>query len=1055
MAADNLYAGLQDPDCAALQVGGVAYTLTAYAAPVPGDMTIERGGLSVRAQLYAIQEQGQPTMLFDDTVATAAASHVLECVRCVHVADRYFVVYWLDRDISAGTYVLESRYIDVQTFDSAISWTAMSDITPDDAGLFDVKQIENPTSTSEYMLTWATSTSQCVVRRVITNDHTNTPWSTTITTNHADRVLAIHGDGAATSNTGGVAVAYQDGDNDLIVHVLDYSDGTDVGAMTAISGSDEEYTAVGMALTNPPSSPTASRVAVVAERHVPETVTSGSEDSYIRQVVALEVRINASPTILEVRQVTNNLVMLAKPYSYVDAEGDRHVYCCLGYTSIWESNSYRELNGFVCDMGLQHWVNGVSTVRPRPVSTLSQQNIDVRPHAYAPAVSARVANAIGRRTNHLSNWIYGPSWLTDLRKARGVVLTGWGAVKTVEGEVSDGQGGTREGETLSPVNALVKLVWHILEDPWVASRDPEDHAAPTVNFHGDGSRGLHHNVSVQSELLIAGGTPHLYDGRQIVELGFPWSPEIIDVQNSGTGTNIPNGEYRYCAVYEWTDAKGVLHRSGVSNLIPYVSSGTNGSRIVVRTMTISNREADWLYENADPITIAIYRTTLASPNIFRRLRQSVVVDSVATTAPQNDPTVFYIEILDNCVNTVLDNEAPLNIVDGGNAEQYTELPGQTPPASHVVANFQNRVFLFSSEKREAWYSKENLPTAATGRIAPEFSPFLRFTLDTIKGDVVAAQPKDDDLIIFTREGIYALSGFGPDNLGGPPTGAIPSSYTLQVVDEGHGCIEPRSVVLTPMGVCFQAYDGIYLLDKGLGLDKANAGASVEEIVRTSGNVRGATHLSDRNVVAFVGNDDVTDRPIVFKWEYYQKQWSKDVIESPSTTAALSSTAGGCSWRCNERDLSNIVACQGALLIERGKDDATPYADTNDLGNTTAVRMDLETGWISLAGVNGLKRLYEIQSLTELDGVGDDFAAQCHYDVNGTFSLASPQSFDWASPVDATVRLRPRTQKLSSVKLRLYEPDTMSETVGANRTIGPVTFRVGIKKGTRRVSNGQS
>lgn len=1041
MPSTDLYAGLQDPCNALLNVGGsVTYYMVAWAAGVESRNS-EHGGIRIHAQIFVIGEQSQRTLLYDGVVFTAAANHVLDCVHCVHAADRYLIVYFLDRDTAAGTYVLKARWVDVQAFDSALSWSAMSDITPDEAGIYDVKQIENVAGTSEYMLGWisvAGAAGTIIVRRVAGNDHTASVWSTSIAgVDVQERILAVHGDAAATANNGGVLIAYQDMDNDLIAHVLDHSDGTNVGAVTAVGGTTAEYGAAGICIGDNDGV----NALLIASRFETLTPVLPPEDDYAHSTVARLIRITNSPAALNTSQLVYNVHMLSKPYSYEDGDGSRHAYCGLAYSTVWNDDPYAQQQGFICDMGLQHHAGGVNTVRPRPVCTFSNQNIDARNHGWSPEATARVSNGIGKRVNHLSNFCVGPTWLCDLRKARAVVWPTWGASRDIDGGFANG--GTR----VEPVNAQVRTIWHYLEDPWTANRTGNDThlGQPTVNFHGFNPLTLHNNVEVQDELLIAGGTPHLYDGRQLVELGFPWKPEIIDAVASAAAGSIPAGQYRYTAVYEWRDAQGKLHRSGHGNIVPVVLGVADAIDLIIRTLTIGERGASWLYPTSPPVVIAIYRTTLTQPNIFRRVHAVSAAGFAVQDVPMNDPAAWAITVTDNVNNVQLQDAPPLNIIDGGNAEQYTELSPATPPAAHLVAQWQNRAWLAASENRELWYSKENLPTAASGRIAPEFHPSLRFLLDGIDGDLTGMHPMDNELILFTRDGIYSLAGAGPDTLG---NGA---NYQLFTVHRSVGCIEPRSIVEVPQGLVFQSYNGIHLLDRGKSINFEDVGALPEDLIRTAGNVRAAVYLPDRHEVAFVINGAVTDSPLVAKWNFLMQQWSTARLEPPNTTAWLSSTASGCVWRANERDASLAVLCQGNLLVERGKDDATPYRDEDDTGAAEEIRFDIETGWIALAGIAGLKRVREIGVQTEIIGTPQLMYAEIDYDNDGTFSQASPE-LKQLGTANAYMRLRPRQQKMTAFRLRLYEPSGVA--VAENRKIHGIVVHVGVKKGPRKVAGTQ-
>lgn len=1035
------FRGVADPDVAWMDIQG-GLTLYVWSTPT-----------QVRGTIYITHEQGQQTIVWDGVVEDVQADRV-ECTRCVSVADQYFVVYWLDRDDTAGTYTLESRYVDMEDTDGGVSWQSNSTITPDDAGLYDVKQIENAVGTGEYMLAWATSTTEVVVRRVDGPDHTtDVAWSTTVTTNHADRVLAVHGDGQAAANDGGVVVVVQDTDNDLRAFVLDHSDGTSLGGVDIFAGTTREYACVGIARSSSVLSPTTTRVAVIAEffdtdieSEIGFTVT---EDDYVHYIVAVEVSITGFSGTTSNPHITKNLSMLSKPYSYVDAEGTRSVYCGLGYKTINYPDSWAQNVGFVCDMGLQEWTRTSHTVHPRPVLTLPLANVDSDIHAYSPEASALISGGLGKRMNHLSNWIEGPkALLCDTRKSRTVAWANFAKITSV---------GAGDGRTVTsePAGAMIRAVVHYLEDPWTRNRDDtESSSAPTRNFHGCNPLSLYDNTTAQDSLLIAGGTPQLYDGKFIVELGFPWVPEIVMItDDTVTVGSIGNGTYKYLAVYEWQDAQGYLHRSGHGIPVEYDNDGTNIPTIVIRTLTIGNRVQLWLYPTMAPVVIALYRNTLDTPNRYFRLHATEATGFTPADIPINDPSVWAIGVLDNVNDQYLWNStdslalAPeLNFVADG--AQQSQFPPFQPPAAHVCAVWRNRAWLVSSEKpREIWYSYPLEGTAALGGLAPEFTPFFIYRADVVKGDITGLVPADDQLFVFTRDGIYSLTGDGAYGLGVPE-----ATLSLQVVHEGTGCIEPRSIVKLPQGILFQSYRGIYLLARGSSdPDYISAGAPIEDLIRTAGNIRSATYLEDRHTVALVANSAVTDGPQVIKWDVYHRQWSTAELEPPNTTAWLSSTAAGCSWRGNERDVSHAVLCQGNLLIERGKDDSTPYLDETDAGADSIVRVDIETGWIHFAGIAGHVRTWEIGISLGDHAAGGAIDCQVDTDRFGDYSLAAPVTYGFGTGgLEGYLPIKPRVQRMTAFRLRLQE--TTDADNEAALVINGFSVVIGVQKGLRRVNS---
>lgn len=1040
--------GVVDPCITQLDAGGVTYRLIACS-----------NGPQIRARCYSIHDQGQPSLLFDKAVATGAAGHLFDSVRCVHVADQYLVILWLDRDVIGGTYELDGAWLDVLNTDAVSTFTGMSAITIDDAGLYDAKQIEGA-SPSQYMIAYATSTTAVQVRRVTGSIITASAWSTSVTTNHADRVLGVHGDVIAPANDGGVCIVYQgtgDAANDLVADVLDYSDGTALGTFTVVAdaaGHTAEYAAVGIARTTAAGS-TNARVAVIAEyQNDALDPLPLNEEFFAHFIVCREASISSFAGASGNVQRTPNLNMMSKPYSYADAEGDFHVYCGLGYKTVRDYADWQEYAAFICDMGYQHWDETTNTIRPRPVANYPSANIDTAPHGSCLESGSRLNSAIdvGRRMNHLSNWVPGPNKLCDIRKSRTVVWPGWSRIAPELGVLVEGSDPVTYVDRIEPTGASVEEIIYYLEDPWTVNRDVYDHAQPSDNFHGSNPLSLYNTCEVQGATLVSGGAPCLYDGIAIVELGFPWVPEIVTVVDDATETTLGAGEYRYVAVYEWTDTQGQLHRSGHGAPFTYEAPGGEGATVVVRTMTIGTKEAAWLYPNAASIMIVVYRTNTTEADVFRRIHSTNVAGFTPADMPTNDPTVWAIEISDALNELAALLAAPSSYIDGGSGA--SELPPDCPPAAHLVANWKNYAWLMSSEAKELWPSKENLATGITGVIAPEFSRFRKYLLDVVKGDVTALQPMDDALIVFSRDGIYSLTGDPPDNLGAN------SSLSLQVLHEQTGCIEPRSIALCPMGIVFQSYKGMYLLDKGGALDHESSGAQIvieigtSEAIGLTGNVRGAAHLPDRHVIALTGNDDVTDSPVVIKWEYYLRQFSKDVLEPPNSVAWLSSSASSCVWMGNERDASHVVLCQGGLLREKGRDEADPYTDVTDAGVETVVRVDLLTGWIHFAGIAGHVRTWEI-GVTIADQATDGaIDIQINTDRYGTYPTGSPEAHHFGGDDQATLPsympVKPTVQRMSAFRLRFFELDEPENEHAL--TITGFSALVGVERGLRKVNS---
>jgi hypothetical protein len=70
--------------------------------------------------------------------------------------------------------------------------------------------------------------------------------------------------------------------------------------------------------------------------------------------------------------------------------------------------------------------------------------------------------------------------------------------------------------------------------------------------------------SLGNNLNTSGGIVSAYDGQSVVEQNFFLYPENLEVEQYNSPGLLGQGQYQYCATYEWTDAQGQLHVSAPS-----------------------------------------------------------------------------------------------------------------------------------------------------------------------------------------------------------------------------------------------------------------------------------------------------------------------------------------------------------------------------------------------------------------------------------------------------------------------------------------------------------
>ena len=405
-------------------------------------------------------------------------------------------------------------------------------------------------------------------------------------------------------------------------------------------------------------------------------------------------------------------------------------------------------------------------------------------------------------------------------------------------------------------------------------------------------------VSLGQNLHISGGYLKMYDGTQIVEHGFHLFPEGLAAGSTSTsGGVLSDGSYGYKAVYAWTDAQGVVHRSAPSLALTVVLSGggsTQQQAITVPTLRLTDKSN---------VIVELYRTE-ASGTIY------YLVSS--TTAPTaNDTTSDTVSIDDDTITdaALISRETLYTTGDA-----LDNLPA---PSCSIVESFKNRVFTTTSESNKLSYSKirfEGYPV--------EFNDSLEQVIPSKGGDNISLKAMDDKLIILKENALYFLSGDGPNNLGEQDTFIEPELISSEI-----GCNNTDSVVLTPLGLLFKSNNGIYALTRSLSLQYI--GAPVEDFNDLT--ITSSVVVADKNQVRFTTSDGET-----LVYNYFQQKW---------TTFS------------NHKALS-AVSLQNDYYYLRP--DNLLYKENENFGdNGSPIKMKVESGWLSFSGLQGFQRVYRM------------------------------------------------------------------------------------------------
>lgn len=520
------------------------------------------------------------------------------------------------------------------------------------------------------------------------------------------------------------------------------------------------------------------------------------------------------------------------------------------------------------------------------------------------------------------------------------------------------------------------------------------------------------NTYLRSELAnnqhIAGGVLNMYDGANLVEHGFHLFPENVSCSTMTGAGSIAAGVYQYFVVYQWTDFQGQIHRSapsvGVSQTTT-TSSSTN-------TLTIPTLRLTAKTDARSPVLIVVYRTANAG---------TIPYQITSVTSPlYNDMTVDSVTYADTAADSSIIGN-PILYTTGGVVDDIAA------PAVSVISTYRNRVVVIPAENRTSyWFSKEVVPGAPV-----EFSDILVANINQNGGDITAIAALDDKLVLFKKSIIYYTAWQGPD-----ATGSQSDISEPVLVPTDTGTINPRSIVLTPMGLMYQSLKGIYLLDRSLTV--SYIGNEVESF--NGQTITAAVLVANTNQVRFT-----TQSGTALVYDYFFRQWS-----TFTNHAAVDAV---------------LFQNQFTYLNQYGVAMQENDSVFTDAGAFIPLR--IVSAWMSLAGLSGFQRAKNMMLLGEYRSP-HQLLVQVAYDFNPTFlqedyidATALLDTADYGG--DPTYgdsdayggefpkyefRVNFARQKCEAIQIAIE--DVQSTDVGEGFNISSMTLRAGVKKGLNKI-----
>lgn len=516
---------------------------------------------------------------------------------------------------------------------------------------------------------------------------------------------------------------------------------------------------------------------------------------------------------------------------------------------------------------------------------------------------------------------------------------------------------------------------------------------------------LHSYVSWGDGIFVAGGRPSWFDGVYATEHGFAWYPEYMTVDGaiSGDPTPLTVGSYGYDITYDTEDANGYVVRSAPWTDTVAVDPGEDSitstwdqSIELTARNALTNKIRAFGYRTLVDETEPRYRGSSQTTGF------PATVGSGSSSLSADDDVIDDFEV-SYTSGGILDNAG-------------------TPPCKFCCLH-GDRVWIGGLEDPDyIWFSQPYQE-----REQPRFNEGLRVAIGK---PARAMASMDAQLIVWTDDGIFAVAGTGP-----PATGGLDVGFEARPISTDVGCIDWRSVVLSPVGLFFQSRKGIYLLDRGL--NTTFIGAPIHDYLSSRATIVAAIAEEENPTVIFlieVGGSDTVSVRLVYN--YQVKNWTVDTLPFLALDMKMA-------WDGAQQKRVPCMVTATDIWFET---DLFPYDGTD------AIPIDTELSWgdIKLSGaVQGWERIRVMQALfgnaPGSASIFIDFSFDYGntYTETHTFTVAEQQAAGTRLQVDLT------RQECQAVRPRIREKNKGNSGVQYRS----IVFEGGIMPGPKQLAAG--
>lgn len=533
---------------------------------------------------------------------------------------------------------------------------------------------------------------------------------------------------------------------------------------------------------------------------------------------------------------------------------------------------------------------------------------------------------------------------------------------------------------------------------------------------------------------VAGGQLGAYDGKQVMQHGFPNFPEGIVATRIATGGGagkLTVGVHQIVAIYEWTDGAGNRHQSAPS-LPVTVTVVVDSDTITVLVPTTQLAQNAGYNTSISTLTVVLYMTEAAGLKFFR-VPMVLTAPTPNTTAAT---TVTFSVGVPNIPDTTLTGNELLYTQPG---TPGTTFPNLAPGPISALAEGGGRLWYLKADQPFAWgFSQKLLP--ATGL---QFSDSLGGTLPEASGGGVAVAMLDEKTILFGKRHIYFVAGNPPDSGGGNNGLSDPIDIQSDV-----GCSDARSVLgEIPEGIIFKSQQGWHMLGRDLSVKYIGSGVSAYDAY----SVTSAVLMQDRKEARFTLSNGVT-----LVYSTLINEWSVFIYGAQVEVGYRVADAAW--WPAINKYIWTSVS--------DGMSADTPGQITDIVGPHAAERFITiaRTVFLKVCAMEGFQRVRRLYVTATTSTLGL-LASTCSLVVYFNDSYTDPAvsyvvtfSTDLlAAPTAESVDFRHKIEKLQKCKSIAFEFVDQAANVNAVPLNGiqALALEVGIKKGVRKLPASQT